>query len=243
MKKVLLSAFAAAFVCGAHAEEATLDVAALDGFYLGGGLGLYDGGVRTETTDATAAAEIGLDTNDHATELMLSLVAGCGKVFKEKFYFGLEAGADFARNNNFHHEGYSSLVQDRVFSVTSRVNGIIPMVALRFGYVACNTMTYLKAGAFWTKAKTTYNEVDLAAPNSFGPFEGSVSKLTPFVALGCEKAINANMRCRLEAEYRIRTHNDFTYNAGALGNYTVKVENKDAFAVRAYVVRSFSLGN
>ena len=240
MKKVLLSAFAAAFVCGAHAEEATLDVAALDGFYLGGGLGLYDGGVRTETTAAPTAAEIGLDTNDHATELMLSLVAGWGKVFKEKFYFGLEAGADFARNNNFHHEGLYADAANRFFSVTSRVNGIIPMGALRFGYVACNAMTYLKAGAFWTKAKTEYLDTDGGGVVR-GSGSGSVSKLTPFVALGCEKAINAKMRCRLEAEYRIRTHNDFTYDAG--GNYTVKVENKDAFAVRAYVVRSFALGN
>ena len=240
MKKVLLSAFAAAFVCGAHAEEATLDVAALDGFYLGGGLGLYDGGVRTETTAAVSAYDIGLDTNDHATELMLSLVAGWGKVFKEKFYFGLEAGADFARNNNFHHEGMVAGNGNRYFTVASRINGIIPMVALRFGYVACNAMTYLKAGAFWTKAKTEYIDDDGAAAHYN---QGSVSKLTPFVALGCEKAINANMRCRLEAEYRIRTHNDFTYNIPNIGNYTVKVENKDAFAVRAYVVRSFALGN
>jgi len=249
MKKVLIATFSTLFafnVCAdttaetnVEAEVAAEDSAALDGFYLGGGFGLWDGGVRTETTAAPNASEIGVDTNDHATELMLSLVAGWGKTFNQKFYFGIEGGADFSRNNNFHHEGIVNSGTNKSFGVSSRINGIIPMIALRFGYSACNTITYLKAGAFWTKAKAQY--VDFDANNVPFSGEGSVSKLTPFVALGWEKVINSCWRGRTEFEYRIRTHKNFKYTRGD-GECAVKVENKDAFAFRAYVVRSFSFG-
>lgn len=247
MKKIVMSALAATLMLGANAQEAVEEVTEtsctcpFSGFYLGAGFGLVDGGVRCETVKAFYANDIGVDTNDHSTEPTFSLALGYGKAFN-KGYLGIEAGLDVARNNNFYHAGMLS-TNNRQFEVHSRINGIVPSLALKVGYVCpvSKMMTYLKAGVVYTKAKAEYEEyVDIDQPTCKS--SGAVSKLSPIVALGFEKSLSDKIRGRFEVEYKFRASKEFTYNDATDHDATVKLQNKDAITLRAMCVYNIKAG-
>lgn len=254
MKKLAFSVFAAMFAFGASAAEAEPEVAVegqeccpYTGFYFGLGLKAADGGVKGITTEAHDATknypdDTGTDFNEHHTNLGGTLTLGFGKAVKKGF-FGIEAGLDFAQNDNFYN--CVSTTEGKVFETYARQNGTIPSIALRAGYIDPNTkvLTYIKAGAAYVKAKANY-EIMLTA----GDFsaEGKVSKFTPIVALGIEKPFSRNMRARLEAEYRFKSHKNFNFAApaGSGSTYagTIKLENKDAITFRAMAVYNVKMG-
>lgn len=251
MKKLAFSVFAAALTFGANAAESveTAPVASesccgYDGFYFGLGIAGVNGGVKTETTDAydegvRADDDIGVDTDNHNMKFAGSLTLGYGRRIKEKAYIGLEVGLDASKNSNFVHSGmFSSL---RQYDVESKVNGLVPSVALKLGYVHPGTrgMVYLKAGAAYSKAQAKY--VDWFDEGHVkNSYEQKVSKWSPIIALGGEKLCGKNIRTRLEVEYRFASNKkiDFTNKEVYEHEYngTVKVTNKDTITLRAMAI-------
>ena len=250
MKKLAFSVFAAALTFGANAAEsvetapaASESCCGYDGFYFGLGIAGVNGGVKTETIEAkfNGAREdndIGVDTDDSYTKFAGTVTLGYGRRIKEKAYIGLEAGLDASRNSNFVHGGaYSS---NRQYEVNSKVNGLVPSVALKLGYVHPGTkgMIYLKAGAAYSKAQTFYTDW-LNAGNTPYRYEQKVSKWSPIIALGGEKLCGKNLRTRLEVEYRFSSNKKIDFDSKAVfGDYTgtVKVTNKDTITLRAMAV-------
>ena len=260
MKKLAFSVFAAALTFGGVSAAdgvATESCSGYDGFYVGLGIGASNGGVKTETTEAYLAGakrqqDIGVDTNDRDTKFIGTAVLGFGKRIQGKAYLALEAGLDASESSNFNHPGMRT-VDDKVFEVRSRSNGLIPSVGLRLGYVHPETkgMVYLKAGAAYSKSKTWYDDSYEAGADSQGPvydtisYEGKCSKFSPIIALGAEKLCGKNLRTRFEVEYRFRANKKFDFDnhskdsSGAAADHykgTVKLTNKNAITLRAMAV-------
>jgi len=252
MKKLAFSVFAAALTFGANAAEdvkapaADTSCCGYDGFYFGLGIAGINNGVKTETTAAykngnRAAAEIGVDTNNHDMKFAGSLTLGYGRRIKEKAYLGIEAGLDASKNSDFCNANMVTL-NNRTFDVRSKVNGLTPSVALKLGYVHPGTrgMVYLKAGAAYSVAKAYYEE--LGTDNDPYRYSKKVSKWSPIIALGGEKLCGKNIRTRLEVEYRFKTNKSVDYAYTVTGtttdkyNGTVKVTNKDAITLRAMAI-------
>lgn len=251
MKKLAFSVFAAALTFGANAVEsvetapaASESCCGYDGFYFGLGIAGVNGGIKTETTDAKLDGEfqpddIGVDTDDSYTKFAGTVTLGYGRRIKEKAYIGLEAGLDASRNSNFVHPGISS--KDRCFEVNSKVNGLVPSVALKLGYVHPGTrgMVYLKAGAAYSKAQASYLDW-LDTDNGINyPYSKKVSKWSPIIALGGEKLCGKNLRTRLEVEYRFSSNKKIDFDTNEKGtDYTgtVKVTNKDTITLRAMAI-------
>ena len=261
MKKLTFSIFAATLAFGANADVESVDAAVAsrctyDGFFFGLGVSAVDAGVKTETTDAqkkpfveksgAQAASFGnyalikgakgLDTNDHDTRFTANAVLGYGRKIKEKAYIALEAGLDAGQNSNFAHAGICT-IDGKSYEVFSKNNGLIPSAALRLGYIhpETKTMVYLKAGAAYSQAKTTYNEAFLNDRDEDGAtldtvddpyrdfsYDGKCSKWTPIVALGFEKVTGKNFRTRAEVEYRFQTTRSFDFDNTSLRDETPK---------------------
>ena len=255
MKKLAFSIFAAALTFGANAAEsvetapaASESCCGYDGFYFGLGIAGVNGGVKTETIDAKfegnpAPDDIGVDADDSYTKFAGTVTLGYGRRIKEKAYIGLEAGLDASRNSNFVHPGKIS--GDRLYEINSKVNGLVPSVALKLGYVHPGTrgMIYLKAGAAYSKAQASYLDWftdDHGKAISNYPYSKKVSKWSPIIALGGEKLCGKNLRTRLEVEYRFSSNKKFDFDANkAVGkDYigTVKVTNKDTVTLRAMAI-------
>ena len=263
MKKLAFSVFAAALTFGGvnasdgvAANEST-SCCGYDGFYFGLGIGVSNGGIKTETTASYLAGverpqDIGVDSNDHDTKFIGTAVLGFGKRIQEKAYLALEAGLDASQSSNFNHPGMRT-VDDKVFEVRSRSNGLIPSIGLRLGYVHPQTkgMIYLKAGAAYSKSKTWYDDSYEVRTASGDPvydiirYEGKCSKFSPIIALGAEKLCGKNLRTRFEVEYRFRANKKFDFDnhskdsSGAAANHyngTVKVTNKDSITLRAMAI-------
>ena len=244
-----------AFGANADVEQVDAAVASrctYDGFFFGLGVSAVDAGVKTETTDANGVNEtgttaiqkfdtgasiggyidkfrgdIGIDTNDHDTRFTGNAMLGYGKRIKEKAYIALEAGLDVGQSSNFHHAGIAT-TEGKTFEVVSKNHSFIPSAALRLGYIhpETKTMIYLKAGASYSQAKTTYTdnydagyELDGDAVKNNGDmavgtktYSGKCSKWTPIVALGFEKVTGKNFRTRAEFEYRFQTTRSFDYS-------------------------------
>lgn len=250
MKKLAFSIFAAALTFGANAAEsvetapaASESCCGYDGFYFGLGIAGVNGGVKTETIDAKfggnpAPDDIGVDADDSYTKFAGTVTLGYGRRIKEKAYIGLEAGLDASRNSNFVHPG--NISGDRLYEINSKVNGLVPSVALKLGYVHPGTrgMIYLKAGAAYSKAQASY--LDWFNDGSKYSYSQKVSKWSPIIALGGEKLCGKNLRTRLEVEYRFSSNKKFDFDANkAVGkDYigTVKVTNKDTVTLRAMAI-------
>lgn len=267
MKKLAFSIFAAALTFGANADvepAGTSACCAYDGLFFGLGVSAVDAGVKTETTDVNGLGnaepentetgaysafpygdivkydhDLGIDTNDHDTRFTGNVTLGYGRRIKEKAYIALEAGLDLGQSSNFCHVGMSP-DGGKKYDVFSKNMGFIPSVGLRLGYVhpESKNMFYIKAGAAYSQAKTTYVDNYLAGYDN-GPFSdiestseptqdtyidnanpvydtitysGKCSKWTPIVALGFEKVTGKNFRTRAEVEYRFQTTRSFDFN-------------------------------
>lgn len=256
MKKLAFSIFAAALTFGANAAEsvetapaASESCCGFDGFYFGLGIAGINGGVKTETTDAVddrrgyVARDCGVDANDHYTKFAGTVTLGYGRRIKEKAYIGLEAGLDASQSSDFVHDDVSTT--GRQYEINSKVNGLVPSVALKLGYVHPGTrsMVYLKAGAAYSKAKVGYIESDNLlgiVPTNYWDYEAKISKWSPIIALGGEKLCGKNLRTRLEVEYRFSSNKkvDFKSNLATVDNYrgTIKATNKDTITLRAMAI-------
>lgn len=234
---------------------------AYDGLFFGLGVSAVDAGVKTETTanegtggfsgqvdttennngtrwseNASAAisldSDLGIDTNDHDTRFTGNVTIGYGRRIKEKAYIALEAGLDLGQSSNFCHVGISP-DSGKKYDVFSKNMGFIPSVGLRLGYVhpESKNMFYIKAGAAYSQAKTTYadnyiagygaenegtednpNWKNLGAVYDTITYSGKCSKWTPIVALGFEKVTGKNFRTRAEVEYRFQTTRSFDFS-------------------------------
>ena len=254
MKKLAFSVFAAALTFGADAAENVETAAAsesccgYDGFYFGLGIAGVNGGVKTESIDieddsGSLPKDCGVDSNDHSTKFAGSLTLGYGKRVNGKAYIGLEAGLDATQNSDFVHSDVS--VTGKMYEIDSKVNGLVPSIALKLGYVHPETrgMIYLKAGAAYSKAKACYKETNYFTQGGspdFWNYEAKVSKWSPIIALGGEKLCGKNIRTRLEVEYRFSSNKkvDFNSNSALSDNYrgTMKATNKNAITLRAMVI-------
>lgn len=257
MKKLAFSVFAAALTFGgvnAANGTATESCCGYDGLYFGLGIGASNGGIKTETTASYLAGaerpqDVGVDSNDHDTKFIGTAVLGFGKRIQEKAYLALEAGLDASQTSNFNHPGMRT-VDEKVFEVRSRSNGLIPSVGLRLGYVHPQTkgMIYLKAGAAYSKSRAWYEDsyiTDGDKAEDIIRYEGKCSKFSPIIALGAEKLCGKNLRTRFEVEYRFRANKKFDFDnhskdsSGAAAdryNGTVKLTSKNAITLRAMAV-------
>jgi len=257
MKKFAFTIFAAALSFGANADVAADTCCAYDGLFFGLGVSAVDAGVKTETTanKATPGAkaeadlvettttnwsanakssvdrplDIGIDTNDHDTRFTGNVTLGYGRRIQDKAYIALEAGLDLGQSSNFCHVGMSTDT-GKTFDVFSKNMGFIPSVGLRLGYVhpESKNMFYLKAGAAYSQAKTSYSDSYIAgyigvkdtnnsiynggAVYDVKTYNGKCSKWTPIVALGFEKVTGKNFRTRAEVEYRFQTTKSFDFS-------------------------------
>ncbi len=272
MKKLTFSIFAATLAFGANADvepASASNSCAYDGLFFGLGISAVDAGVKTETTYAYGATGFGtadphapvyermtnaegIDSNDHDTRFTGNAVLGYGKRIQEKAYIALEAGLDAGQNSNFCHPGIAT-TEEKKYEVYSKNNGLIPSAALRLGYIhpETKTMVYLKAGAAYSQARTSYVDTYLAnhdvnkLNSGYAPlsYEGKCSKWTPIVAFGFEKVTGKNFRTRAEVEYRFQTTKSFDFDNSAEkavpgsdieAEYkgTIKIYNKAAVTLR-----------
>lgn len=235
MKKIAFSVFAAALTFGANAESNVETAVAADrccgydGFYFGLGVAAVDQGVNVERKNTTGTTK----NSDHSTRLAGTLAAGYGKAIQEKAYLGLEAGLDAAQSTEYF--GINS--DNRV-----KVNGLIPSVALKLGYVhpATKGMVFLKAGAAYSKAQ--HNSLYYIGEDKVETHIKN-AKWSPIIALGGEKLCGKNFRTRLEAEYRFRTNKSVSVNhkqgENNIYDTTTKLINKGAITLRAMAIYTF----
>ncbi|MDR0968255.1 MAG: hypothetical protein LBL99_01300 [Holosporaceae bacterium] len=224
---------------GVDPEEIVADEhPAYEGWYAGFGFHAANVGVRNDYTygtryhgaagyggaPAVAAgdwATIGLadlpgteesESDDRNTRLGGSIVLGFGKKLKTNgAYFGIEAGLDFSPASNYYHAHKVSALSSRLYDIETKVNGIVPSISLKGGFVDCATkiLTYLKVGAAYTKMTEHYWEsiAGVAGGAVIGQpvVNDSIHKcstLVPIIAIGIEKAFAKRMTARLEMEYK-----------------------------------------
>ena len=142
---------------------------------------------------------------------------GGGKVFKDKFYAGLEVLFDFTKAKDWSEEiAYRGISQ----KVTLKSNGLFTSLGLRLGYIVpkYNTMVYFKVAGSHSSVKAS----DLGRDN----VEIKAAKIVPTLALGVEKAFCKKFTARLEGEYRFK-------GTKKVDGYEVR--GNDGFNIRALV--------
>ncbi|MCR5224813.1 MAG: hypothetical protein K6C34_01900 [Alphaproteobacteria bacterium] len=240
MKKIVLAS-ALLVAPFAFAEETAVDTAtdnnvaieqqhaAYEGFYLGLGVEAAELGHKVEYTWPTGETDV--DANHSQTRLGGALVFGFGKKIPGKnFYAGIEAGINFGpTTTELSADNYAQGVDNSgnafvyLYDLEVKHNSFVPQLALRFGYVDCETkmMTYIKLGAAYSRVKGIYNDWTQSATGAMTSRASSEFKcngVTPIVALGVEKAFAKKMTGRLEAEYRFghskSTSGESTYVSG-----------------------------
>ena len=141
---------------------------------------------------------------------------GGGKVFKDKFYAGLEVLFDFTKNKDWTEQvTYKTVKQNAKL----KSNGLFTSLGLRLGYIVpkYNTMVYFKVAGSHSTAK-----VNLETANK----ELKAAKIVPTLALGVEKAFCKKFTARLEGEYRFK-------GTKKADGYELKAN--DGFNIRALV--------
>ena len=219
MKKLTFSIFAAALAFGANAkvnvETTTADSQACcgyDGFYLGLGVSAVNDGYRAVDSEKES---------DYKTKLAASLALGLGGRIQEKAYLGLEAGLDASQNSEY---GDGNIT----------ISGFVPSVALKIGFIHPETgsMGYLKAGAAYSRTKWAMEDTT----NVYNSI-----KWTPIVALGGEKLLGKNVRMRLEAEYRFRSHKTFNGKNAKGEEGVFELTNRGAVTLRAMAIYTIKM--
>ena len=257
MKKIALAA--ALLAAPVFAEDAAVETvdnvaieqqhAAYEGFYFGIGAAAADNGAKCELEypGITPFAKI---LNGNATRLMGTVALGFGKKLQGKgFYAGIEAGLDFgpaSTSGNFDgNAGNLPGVWTAGYDIEVRHNGFVPALGLRLGFVDCETkiMTYLKVGASYLKTVADYRTFDATDDTEATKCNVKTSTITPFVALGIEKAFAKKMTARVEAEYKFGKNktSGSPANAAQAGNipagnipeHNIKLTQKGTITLRA----------
>lgn len=213
MKKILLSAAVGSLfftanadqtVVTAHEEPAIVVEQAPEvcecpfgGLYLGLGIG---GSFLKHDADLKANRFIG------------TVALGGGKVFKEKYYLGLEGMMDFTKQKKkeFTEDGHK---------IQAKTSGCIPSIGIRLGYVYNTWLVYGKISA----SHASFEVNDFTENENF-----SVKKFAPALALGVEKAFCKKFTARLEGDWRFASKKEGTstnkgFTVRALVAYNVKI--------------------
>ena len=173
-------------------------------------LGIGGSFLKAELKDKDNGTNAKISKN--ANRLIGTVGLGGGKVFKDKFYVGMEVLFDFTKNKDW-TEKFNNI------DTKLKSNGLFTSLGLRLGYIVpkYNTMVYFKvAGSHSTlKATNLSNNKDLKA-----------AKIAPTLALGVEKAFCKKFTARLEGEYR------FKNSKKADG---IELKGNDGFNIRALV--------
>ncbi len=247
MKKIVLAS--ALLAMPAFAEDAAVETvdnvaieqqhAAYEGFYLGLGVAASNVGAKQEVKYSKDFSKV---ANSDTTRLMGTVAFGFGKKLKGKgFYAGIEAGLDFGPAStiaNFDgNAGTGNNTGSTVgYDAEIRINGFVPSLALRLGFVDCETkmMTYLKLGAAYGKAVSSFRTFDELDDTTFSTVDVKVSTITPIVALGIEKAFAKKMTARLEAEYKFgKSKNSARVADAEVGEHEIKLTQKGTITLRA----------
>lgn len=138
---------------------------------------------------------------------------GGGKVFKDKFYAGLEVLFDFTKSKD-----WTEKYHDVDYKLKS--NGLFTSLGLRLGYIVpkYNTMVYFKVAGSHSSSKVTAIGVNKG--------ELKAAKIVPTLALGVEKAFCKKFTARLEGEYRFK---------GTKKAEGYELKGNDGFNIRALV--------
>ena len=263
MKKIVLAS-ALLVAPFAFAEETAVDTAtdnvaieqqhaAYEGFYFGIGFEAAEIGHKVEYTWPTGETDV--DANHSQTRVGGALVFGFWKKIPGKnFYAGIEAGINFGpttteRSADNYAQGNDPAAGTQLtylYDLEVKHNSFVPQLALRFGYVDCETkmMTYIKLGAAYSRVKGIYNdwtEDNNSTMTLRSSSEFKCNGITPIVALGVEKAFAKKMTGRLEAEYRFghskSTSGESTYldstQQPKTGNDSSKLIQKGTITLRA----------
>lgn len=141
---------------------------------------------------------------------------GGGKVFKDKFYVGMEVLFDFTKNKDWTERfTYNGVEQNAKL----KSNGLFTSLGLRLGYIVpkYNTMVYFKVAGSHSSAKANFETANK---------ELKAAKIVPTLALGVEKAFCKKFTARLEGEYRFK---------GTKKEDGYEVKANDGFNIRALV--------
>lgn len=148
------------------------------GIYLGLGIG---GNFYKNEEDSTQ--------NQNINRFIGTVASGYGKVLNDVFYVGLEGMMDFTKSSN------KDIYDNNGKSIDAKYKncGFIPSIGVRLGYTNNSWLIYGKASASYASC---------AIEDTIDGSKDVISKITPALALGFERAFCRNFTTRLEGEYR-----------------------------------------
>lgn len=173
-------------------------------------LGIGGSFLKAELKDKDGGTNAKISKN--ANRFIGTVGIGGGKVFKDKFYAGLEVLFDFTKSKDWTERFNGN-------DVKLKSNGLFTSLGLRLGYIVpkYNTMVYFKVAGSHSSVKAT---------NLADNGELKAAKIVPTLALGVEKAFCKKFTARLEGEYRFKA----TKKANG-----VELKGNDGFNIRALV--------
>lgn len=177
-------------------------------------LGIGGSFLKAEVKDKDNGTNAKISKN--ANRFIGTVGLGGGKVFKDKFYVGMEVLFDFTKNKDWTEQiTYKTVNQNAKL----KSNGLFTSLGLRLGYIVpkYNTMVYFKVAGSHSSAK-----VNLETSNK----ELKAAKIVPTLALGVEKAFCKKFTARLEGEYRFK---------GTKKEDGYELKANDGFNIRALV--------
>ena len=281
MKKWLLSAaFCTGLVFSANAIESGdlhndssvnteyQDHSAYEGLYFGGGVHAANLGVRSEyellkgdsldtgySFENAKRDENGRMLSSSNTKLGGTVVLGFGKKLTGKrFYLGLEALLDCGPSITVDSiDRFSGSANG--YDAPAKINGLIPSVGMRLGYVSASKMlTYLKVAASFCRSRLDYSMLRAHQDEHWVMQEsGKIknSKVSPEIALGFEKAFEKKATMRIEVAYVVgNKKTGRTYSVNVTGadkkipfEANVELKKKDAVIIRTMLCWNVKLFN
>lgn len=185
----------------AFANDTVIDDSLIDGFYVGVGAQYTHYSNKIKATEGIAVLGDSIQVNTDISHQQIdkfggTVVAGYGKTF-DKFYVGGEALLDI--NNDCKTDNTYACEGDSL-PYSSNIKGIIPSIAVRFGYKCSITYCpiYAKFGISWLRSE--FQEKSELVVNNIR----KMSKITPTIGLGFEKKICNSFNLRGELDYRIQ---------------------------------------
>lgn len=228
-----------------------VDFSVFKGVYAGVGGGMNFGRNVTSTVIESGATPVGHSTNQDKRlgihRLMGSLVFGGGKTFKNKHNVSLEVMADFSKASSFYgaaEDGYqnttTSLSPIGYTELKIRNNGIVPTLAIRYGYVANpKFMFYWKVGARYNKIIAEWEADDTNNRNNFRHIK--LSKITPVLGAGVETAI-WKVIGRLDVDFKFHRQKSVPCLAGNDSNaISSKLKDDTGFNIRLMACCNFNV--
>lgn len=166
------------------------------------------------------------DTNSkiskNANRFIGTVGIGGGKVFKDKFYLGMEVLFDFTKAKDWTEKFAFNRNGARLEGDTKlKSNGLFTSLGLRLGYIVpkYNTMVYFKVAG-------SHSSVKANGTAAGKDYEIKAAKIVPTLALGVEKAFCKKFTARLEGEYRFK---------GSKKEDGIEIKGNDGFNIRALV--------